>query len=251
METDTRTTVAPAFHSDDVENVAAYRSLSVLSILSLIVGLLSWLCLFFPLFLGLAGFGVILSLLALRRIDASEGQLAGRWAAMAGLVLCVTFAAAAFARGAVTRYLRTSHAESATREFLDLVTANDTELAFKKTLQGNQAPPPPAPGEPAPTTTPYETFLNDPLIKKLVAAGKDAEIQYDGTLEYTAQSGNSFYLRQRYSVTPQSDSPNAGEAEPIDVAITIQRSRLRGDSNPRWLIIRFEKADAAANDSAK
>jgi hypothetical protein len=242
VETVTSTSPPPAFHSDDVENVANYRSLSVLALISLMLGLLSTLSLVFPLFLGVVLLGLIFSLLALRQISLSEGRLAGRWAAVLGLILCVTCGVATMSRSAAIRHLRTSQAEEFGRNWLSVLAANKTTQAFRGTVEGNQPPPMAEPGMPPRTTTPYEDFSNNGLIKKIAAAGEGAKIDYAGTYEYLAQSRRDYYLRQRYVITPQPDT-NAG-SEPIRVNLAVQRSRLRGDPRPRWLISRFEPTDA-------
>src|SRR5688572_8269686 len=86
-------TQVPAIHAEDLDQVANYRSMSGLAIVSLLLGLLAPVCFAAPVFLAIPLFGTALSLFALRRIAASEGALAGKWAATAGLALCVVSAA--------------------------------------------------------------------------------------------------------------------------------------------------------------
>jgi hypothetical protein len=244
VDTVTSTSPPPAFHSDDVENVANYRSLSVLALLSLVLGLFSTLSLVFTLFLGVVLLGLIVSLIALRQISLSEGRLAGRWAAVLGLILCVTCGVATMSRGAAIRYLRTSQAQQYARNWLSVLVAGKTTQAFRGTLEGNQPPPMPEPGMPPRTTTPLDDFKNDELIKKIAAAGEDAKIDYAGTYEYVAQSRRDYFLRQRYVITPQPGSK--ARSKPIRVNVAVQRSRLRGDAKPRWLITKFESTNAPA-----
>jgi hypothetical protein len=236
------TSAGSAFHSDDVEHVASYQSLSILAIFSLIVGLLSPLCLLWSGFLALPLVGIVLSLLAIRRIATSDGQLAGRGAAIAGLSLCVAFGVMSFSHQSITRYLRSNQAEEFGREWLALIAANDTNRAFKATYDGNRPLPPPEPGAPAPTTTPYEDFLSSTLIKKILAAGKDAKIQFADTLEFTWQAQSSFLVKQRFNVTPQT-----GDADSrVAIDLTMHRARYRGEAIPRWLVTSFEMADVPA-----
>jgi hypothetical protein len=233
------TSAGSAFHSDDVEYVASYKSLSVLAIFCLLIGLLSPLCLVWSGFLALPLVGIVLSLLAIWRIAASEGRLAGRGAAIVGLALSVAFGTMAFSHQSLTRHWRSNQAEEFGREWLALLTANDTNAAFKATYEGNRTLPPPEPGTPAPTATPYEEFLSSTLIKQLVAAGKGAKIEFVGTIDFVAQTQTSYLVQQRFNVTPQGG--NADSAIATD--LTMHRSQFRGDANPRWLVTRFEMAD--------
>jgi hypothetical protein len=243
LDTATRPSAAPAFNADDVNNVAEYRSLSVLAIISLLIGLASPLCLLTPVFLMLPLFGAAISLLALRRIAVSEGRLAGRWAATIGLALCVASGASAVSRDAVVRYVRTSRAEEFGRGWLAKLVAKETEQAFKMTVDGTRPQAPPEPGMPAPESTPYEQFMDNPFVKAVLAAGKNATVESWETQEYAAQSQKDYYVRQRFRVTPQGDSGKAGATNAIEAILTLQRSRFRGESNSRWLVAAFQLAD--------
>jgi hypothetical protein len=237
------TSAGSAFHSDDVENVASYKSLSILAIFSLILGLLSPLCVVWSGFLILPAVGIVLSLLAVRRIDTSDGQLAGRGVAVAGLVLCVAFGVMSFSHESLNRHLRSKQAEEFGREWLKLVASNDTSRAFKATYDGNRTLPPPEPGSPPPTTTPYEDFLSSTLIKNIVAAGKDAKIEFVDTLQFIPQTRTSYLVQQRFNVIPQGGK----EANKVVTDLTMHRTLLRGNTEPRWLVSEFEMADVPTN----
>lgn len=232
-----------AFNADDVNHVAEYRSLSVLAIIGLLFGLASPLSILAPVFLMIPLLGAILSLLALRQIVTSEGRLAGRWAAMAGLVLCVACGASAVSRSAVMRSMRIGRAQEFSHAWFEKLVANKPQQAFRMTVIGTRPPPAAEPGAPPPTSTPYEQFTNDPLIKQLVAAGEDAKIEYLGTQEYVAQSDTDYFVRQQYRVTPQKSSDGA---KPIDAYLNLARSKYRGDNNMRWLVADFKLAAGAA-----
>jgi hypothetical protein len=237
---------APAFHSDDVEHVANYRALSVLALLGLLLGIASPFSFLAKGFLLLPLCGFAVSLLALRRIALSDGRLAGRWAAITGLALCVTCGAAAITREAVYRHLRTSHAQKFATQWLALVAAHETDQAFKATYLGARPPAPPEPGMPVSPKTPYETFLSDPLIQQIMAAGKDAKIHYVNTLEFTPQTRQDVFVRQQFSIVPADGSAKTGSTDPIEAYLTLQRSRFRGDPYSRWLVTRFEPTAAPA-----
>src|SRR5436305_15202732 len=87
-----RTASSSVFHGDDPEQITEYRTLSVLAIISLIIGLISPVAIAAPFLLVVPFVGIAVSLLALRRIAVSGGVLAGRWAATLGLVLSLASA---------------------------------------------------------------------------------------------------------------------------------------------------------------
>jgi Domain of unknown function (DUF4190) len=236
------TSAGSAFHSDDVEHVASYKSLSVLAIFSLILGLLSPLSLVWSGFLILPAVGIVLSLLAIRRIDTSDNQLAGRGVAIAGLVLCIAFGVMSYSHESLVRHLRSKQAEEFGREWLKVVLANETSRAFNATYDGNRTLPPPEPGSPAPTTTPYEEFLSSALIKKILGAGNDAKIEFVDTLEFVPQTQTSFLVQQRFKVIPQGCEP----ADRVVTDLTMHRGQYRGKTEPSWLVTQYEMADVPA-----
>jgi hypothetical protein len=235
---------APAFHSDDVEHVANYYAVSVLALISLLIGLMAPLYVLSKAFLLLPLGGIAISLLALRRISLSEGRLAGRWAASIGLTLCVASGAAGLTRDFAFRYGRTNQAKQFASSWLALVASNDLERAFKATYNGARPLAPPEPGVPPPEKTPYETFVSDPLIQQIVAAGKDADIRYVDTLGFAPQTRQDVFIRQEFAISPAVETAQADAVEPVQVYLSLQRSRFRGDRDSRWLVTRYEPADA-------
>ena len=229
---------APAFHSDDLEPLAGYRTLSTLAIVSLLFGLAAPLCFVMPLLMAIPLFGAAISTVALRRIAESEGALAGRWAAVAGLVLCVASATAAVAHSQTTRYLRTGQAESIARDWLGLLLAGQTDQAFQLTSTGSRPPAPPGPGEPAPIETPLEHFSHQPLVAALAAAGPNSEIQLNGTETYEAQRSGQIFVGQRFAITPPPSATTDGAAppEPIVAVLTLELTKRSGDRPARWLV---------------
>src|SRR5262245_2800485 len=111
---------APAFHADDPEETAEYRQVSVLALISFVLGILSPLTFASPLLMAIPLFGIAFSILALRQIAGSQGGVSGRWAAVAGLFLCVISLVAPFSRDLVFRSVRTREAVSVGRDWLEL-----------------------------------------------------------------------------------------------------------------------------------
>ena len=130
METQTKPReYEPAFHADDVDEAVAYRTFSVLAIIALLLGLASPFCFIGPLLFVVPLLGAAVSVLAIRRIDTSQGALAGRWAAVAGLALCVVSLVTALTRDMVGQHLRASQAEAFARDWLGLLIAGRPEEA--------------------------------------------------------------------------------------------------------------------------
>jgi hypothetical protein len=234
------------FHSDEPEEVTAYRSLSVLALISLVFGLASALSFGMPLLLGIPLFGIAISLLALHRIAASDGTLTGSWMAVVGLFLCIAFLIAPFSRDYVLRAVRVHEAQSIARTWLETLLAGHPEQAFRLTVDGNRAPPQPMPGEPPtkPQADPYQTFLGSPTVKAIQTAGANAEISAGEIREYTPQTYRNIVIRQVFTVKP---TPTAKGTE---VLLTIQRSQFPGESMSRWLIARIDDPSAAPNPAA-
>jgi hypothetical protein len=237
MATGTSTNVhASAFHADESEETNEYRSLSVSAIVALLLGLASPLSFGHVLLTAIPIAGIVVALVALRQIASSEGALAGRGAAIIGLVLCVAFAVAPHARAYILRSSRTSQAREFGRQWLDSVAAGELERAFRLTFESTRRSPPQEPGMPAPTKTPYEQFVDQPAVKALVAAGKDAEIRYLGTTSYDSPTFKRVTVGQKYSITPKSTT---GDAKPLEAVLTLQRARLDYEGRMRWLVISF------------
>jgi hypothetical protein len=233
----------PAFHTDDTAPVAEYRTVSGLAIFSLVIGIAAPLCLAWPLLFVIPLIGVAVSIIAIRRIDSSEGALTGRWAAVTALMLCVFSGTAAVTRNLAIRYVRTGQAEELGREWIGLLLAGDKEQAFLLTVAGNSREPMvPEPGMTAPKETPYEMFLSDPVVAGLMAAGEKSRIEYAKTLLYEPQYGRQFIVQQKFRVVPAATAES--QHPPLEVILTFQRSYLRGERRARWLVRSYESPPA-------
>ena len=241
----------PAFHADDLEQVAEYRTVSALAIVSFVLGLASPLCFAAPLFLAIPLFGAAVSIVALRRIAVSDGALAGRLAAAAGLVLCVGCGAALISRDVVMRTIRVRQAEEFGRNWLALVTSGQTEPAFQLTSEASRPQAPPEPGMPAATTTPYDDFLKQPVIQALAMNGAGSNVRYAETLLYESPASRQFVIRQRFLVSPADAVTRKKESSPQNVVLTLQRSRERGQRNSRWIVASAEDPTASSDTSGQ
>jgi hypothetical protein len=249
---ETRTTSPasePAFHADDLD-VASYRTLSGLAIVSLVIGLVAPLCFAFPVLFAIPLFGIGVALVTLRRIDQSEGALAGRGAAVVGLALCVASLAATLAHAQMTRFLHVRQAEDFARQWMELVSGGKLEQAFNWTATGARPAPGPEPGAPEPKETPLESFMHNPVIEQLVATGAGAEVRLAETASYEPLSGDQCIVRQRFIVVPagtrEGTATPTGSGGPVEALLTIQRSRMPGETRLQWLVANYQDPAQAA-----
>jgi hypothetical protein len=242
----------PAFHSDEPEQIGDYRTFSALAIISLIFGIISPVALAGPFLLAIPLFGIGIALLALRRIAVSGGVLTGSSAAMIGLVLCVASLFAPFSRDLTFRLIRLNEAQAFGRNWIALVVSGRLEQAFHLTIDGIRPPPRPEPGAPPrpgsppspPQKTPYQTFLEQPVIKALAAAGATAEIHPGSVLTYDPQSYRRITIRQLFAVGPASAAPSAA-SQTVQAIVSLQRGQMPGEAMSRWIVSGCEDAKTA------
>jgi hypothetical protein len=237
----------PVFHGDDPEQATEYTTLSVLAIIAFVFGLAAPLAIAGPFLLAIPFFGIAVALVALRRIAVSGGVLSGRWLATIGLGLCVASAVLPLSHRMVQRVMRQHEAEGFGRDWVALVTAGDLQKAFHLTADASRPAPPPEPNAP-PKANPYQTFVDQPVIKALKAAGKDANIRISDTLEFQANSYRSIVVRQLYEVSPGSGSSGAS-SKPVEFVLSVQRATLPRESMSRWLITSYAFPKTDANPS--
>jgi hypothetical protein len=235
----------PAFHTDDPPEVSEYRTMSALAIVGLVFGLAAPLCFVSPLLMVIPLFGAAVSIVALRRIAASGGSLAGRGAALAALALCVASIAASLSYDRVTRYLRSNQAEQLARQWIGLLLAGNLEQAFHLTVNGVRQPSPPPPGEPVPKETPFETFTKHPLVQTVSTAGAASEVRFNGMQSYTPLGSRQVRVLQEFSIKPAA-SAGSPPGDPIRIILDLQRSHLAGEKTFRWLVLSFQDANAPA-----
>jgi hypothetical protein len=246
---------SPVFHGDDPEQTTEYRTLSVLAIISLVIGLAAPLAIAGPFLLAIPLFGIAVSLVALRQIAVSGGVLAGRWAATAGLVLCIASAILPVSRDAIQRAIRIHQAEKFGGDWIALVTAGDLKEAFHLTVDATRPPAPPDPSAPPsepnapPKPSAYDTFIANPVIKALQAIGPNAEIRIRETLAYQATSYRNISVRQLVAVTPAAPSSSGSSNQPFEFVLSVQRAIIPRESMSRWLITSYDLPKPGADST--
>jgi hypothetical protein len=112
---------APAEYQDLESPAGAYHSVSALAIIALVAGLLSPLAFAHELLWSLPLTAIALSIVAIVRIDRSEGQLVGRWAAVLGLVISLFCVAGAITHATTRRLWLAYRAERMAERFIELL----------------------------------------------------------------------------------------------------------------------------------
>jgi hypothetical protein len=174
---------APAEYQDLESPAGAYHSVSALAIMALVVGLLSPLAFAHELWWALPLAGVALSLVAIVRIDRSEGMLIGRWAAVLGLAISLFCGAAAITQATTRRLWLAYRAEQMAERFVELLREGKPREAHQLwTRPVFQL----APGSDLPElynanaslAKEYEGFLEREVIRDLLSLTSDAEVQH-------------------------------------------------------------------------
>lgn len=234
-----------AFHVDDSEQASGYRTLSIPAIVSLVLGLASPLCFGAPLLFVIPIAGIAISLFALIRIDSSGGALAGRPAAVVGLILSTAMVVAPTTRAYVIEHVRTKQGIEFADSWLNFVTSGQTEKAFKLTNDSLKGPPPPDPEHKSDKPAdPYDTFLAQPLIKALSALGADAQVQLLEVSGYDPHSFEQVFVQARYEVKPAGSKPGAA---PVTIVLTLQHGRLAREGRSRWMVYAFDDGTKATS----
>lgn len=233
-----------------VEEEAAYRTVSVLAIVSLVLGFAAPLCLVAPLLFAIPLLGIILALAAIARVASSDGAMIGRGAALIGLALCVASVCGAFARTAVADRMLSQQAREVALQWVALLQAGGGEQAFALTVAHAQGPPPKPPvnmpdHDEAEHEDPLAHFLHEPIVAYLMGEGRTAQVQFDQDLVSAYESTGVFRIAQLYNVAGTNGTHN----KPVStLRLTLQRTRSNKLAPVRWLISSFD-GDGLPNGS--
>lgn len=149
-----QTELSPQVERDLVE----YRSLSPWAVAAVLFGVLSAAAVIGPLLWLIPAMAVIVSLIALWKISASQGQRLGRGAALLGLMLAIFFGLAGPARTLSRQYWLETRAQHVAAGFIDLLQHQRSYDAYQLTKGAILRKPPPADGT--------DPFAKDPDTKK-------------------------------------------------------------------------------------
>jgi hypothetical protein len=215
---------------------ASYRTMSVLAIVSLLLGLAAPLALFGPLLFVLPIAGIVVALLAIRRIALSEGTLIGRKAALVGIALSIASMTAAYTRAELTQALLSRGARSTALEWFSLMQAGKAESALSLMSQSRKSPPRAEPGAPPPTgpvLTPVESLRADPVAHFLLEHAAGAPVEFVSAEPALLYPSGEASIDQTYTVGVPSETTSA----PVTtVKVTVVRPRSADGAPSQWLV---------------
>jgi len=216
-----QTAAPPQPHLSDEEPVAQYRSISPTAIGAVALGLASALILTTPLLALIPVAAIVVAIVALRGIAASEGQLAGRSVAITGLCLATLFLGIGLTRHLARQRLLEKRAREMSDVFFDLLEKGNLQAAH----QFRQSPTlritsPDAIAEHYASNQEaakdLQTFGTSPGIKDIVALGKQADVRFEGVWSATRDGMNDTGVLS-YSCQKSGGKPD--ERQPLWVHI--------------------------------
>jgi hypothetical protein len=215
-----------------------YRAISTLAVASMLVGAASATALIgVPLWI-VPLVGILLSCLALRRIDRSTGTLTGRPLALAGLGLALCFGTAALAAHFSSQYLLTRKAQQVAVQWFQTLAQGEPEVALQWTISPvNRA----TAVEIQRLKSFYETddkrrealaeFVHQKLIASLLHLGTRAHVQADSTTIHRIDDHLSFVTAVFRATADQ-----AGKPARFSIELTLEQRTVPGRQQPRWTV---------------
>lgn len=215
-----------------LDDEPTYRSISVMALVSLLLGITAPLCVMAPLLFVLPIAGIVLALLALRNIATSDGTLIGRTAALIGLALSIASICMTVARAKVSEEMLSQQARATAMEWIELLQAGNTDEAFEMTSARRKSPPPPSPlnaESSQPASKPIDEFRANPVMHFLVQHAQDADVHYVGDTAFEPGIRGAAMIAQEYDVAA-SQEPDGKSPTRIQLAL----ERVRGPAGTPW-----------------
>jgi len=224
------------------EEVAQYHAVSGLAVAGLVFGVLAVTALIDPLACVLPLAGLLLSVLALRRIAHESPALIGRKAALAGLALSLLFGGTAVAERLTHRWLIRRQARQFAETWFDLLLKHQPEKAYQLTVHPNHRQPFDETlwdyyREGPNSREQLENYVADPGIRTLLALAGKARIRYWQT-EMQIRDGERETLYLVYAVT----YGKAAKRQTFFVRLQLQRLPLRRAGQNGWRVLDTEAA---------
>lgn len=241
MSEPTESIVPADYVHDDVHAVAEYRSVSTLAVFAAVLGVASTLATVAKSLLVVPLMGVVCAALALQRIGNSEGQLAGRGAALVGLVLSLAIGSGVLVRDYTRDRLVAAEAEQWAADWcqlllddqvltaLELKNAPEVRRPFDDSLAEYYAT-----NEAAITT--LEEFREDPVVVLLTNAAEGARVEQVEFIGVSPAARGGFHAAYGFRlVSPESASDGSDQV----FQVYVTRSRNGGV----WQVSDFRMAE--------
>ncbi len=220
-------------------SVAEYRPVCGTAVVSLVLGVLSFLSLVTPVGWGAALLGAVFGVVSLRRIAASEPRMIGRSLAVTGVLLAAFFGCAGLARWVTMDRLLSRQAERFGLDWFEALRNDQPMVAHQlstvprmrhdlggdlKAYYGN--------GERFQEQ--LKEFIANPVVRAVLALGKNAEVRPCGVRAYGARQ-ETMEIQHVYAVTYPSD----GGKKTFFVALTIRRDQVGDTGSFTWQVSDF------------
>jgi hypothetical protein len=198
---------------DGSMSVQGYRSLSVLAMVSLGLGLLSAVAIASPI-LGIVPLvAIVVSGVALRRISLDSERLSGRWMALVPLVLAPLFLGWGLTRDFSRRERFFAHARQFADDFLEILNRKEGYVAHQLKVPRKYRMDPHINLDAAyqrdeNASREFATFIDDSPIKEILGAAPNVQFEFEGFLRH-APSGfvDTVFLQYSYQTPTEGKRP--------------------------------------------
>lgn len=230
--------VGQAAMGDDLANIAEYRPLSTLAIVSAIAGLLSPIAVLSPSLMAIPVVGVALSLLALQRIHARGDEMVGRNFALVGLTLSVLIGSFLLARNYTRHQALAQQALPCAERWCDLVQQGRLLEAIELTHAPNSR-------RPLDTLETYynenesaakvlEEFRIDPVVLLLKDAPEGAEIRFVGADRFYTGVSKTYVLVEAFALDLPAENGKPGKTR--EFSLELQRDKDVANTADAWFV---------------
>ncbi len=236
-----------SFSSTDAVDVKEYPRVSRAAVIALLLGIVSASALASPVLWFLPLVGIVLALVAVRSITQAAEPVAGRRAAVIGLVLSLIFIAWAPSRYFVRNELLYRQAREHCEYFLGLVLEGRLHEAHQLTLKKDNRLAPNANLNQAyndnqEMADSFEGFCGGSPMKEIIALERRGQVRFVGRRD--VEAGRSLGASMDYVTEELAiDHDENGQTQTLPVLITIARTRNRGTGEVYWSIEEVEDPD--------
>lgn len=244
-EQPSRSTAAANWGAETETEVASYRTVCVTAFFALGLGLLSPLVFAYPLMYVLPVCGVVLAIIALRKIAREPDRLIGRRAALIGMAISVLMGIGAPTRVLTHRWVVLRQTQRFGAEWFAHLRDGDPHMALEMTREIKKRRPLDDALWPQYRSNPNDAeelrkYIRDPLVATLLALGDSATVRHYETMEYT-QFLDSDGVEELYAVTYEEDGHRktffvrlamSREFDPYKGVIPMQIFKAGGDDVP-------------------
>jgi len=224
------------------EDLRQYGAISGWAVVSVILGVTSFLALFSPVLLLLPALGAFAALIALERIRDPESGVVGRKTALVGLFLSVMFASAVPVQAFATRWWLQRESREFGLLWFELLRDQKPMAALHLKIESPQRRPLDRPEQLLSFYRQREEGRDDvafffglPVVQTLLALGPRAEVRFYETEKYESYPYRTV-VTNVYAVTYE----DRGRRKTFFVRMEMERTVNPITGEPGWRIVSFE-----------